>query len=281
MVSHTFYVMVSEVRGDCMVSKGELLGPFEKQTHIGRGTGCDVVLPDQTISRRHLRIERTRDDFLIHNLSRRGTTYVAMQPLAFEETKRVRAEQVWVQVGRVLLRVCEFMSTQPYETVLPTPSGASLLRLTWYGQHCEVRVREHLVSLFPSAVRALWLLAREPGHWVSHAALHAILSDEHSMGAAELAGTRLPQVITYIREMLFEALEADFVTREALSGALKDDEVASLNTRELLRRIVANRRAVGYCLQLPPHEVVVEGRPQVGSHKGQTAEGSSQGSRRV
>lgn len=45
-----------------------------KDVLIGRGSDCDIQLPNELVSRQHARIERTADGgYVLHNLSPNGT----------------------------------------------------------------------------------------------------------------------------------------------------------------------------------------------------------------
>src|SRR5262249_14269325 len=61
---------------------------------LGRGSECDVVLPDGPVSRRHAQIVRVQDKFYIEDLKSRNNTYVNDQKVIgrapLEDHDRIR-----------------------------------------------------------------------------------------------------------------------------------------------------------------------------------------------
>ena len=69
-----------------IVYEGELAGQRwvldQDQVIIGRGTDCDIVLPERQVSRQHVRIERDDGGYLLRDLGSKNRTYVNGQELS-------------------------------------------------------------------------------------------------------------------------------------------------------------------------------------------------------
>jgi hypothetical protein len=69
-----------------IVYEGELAGQRwildQDQVIIGRGTDCDIVLPERQVSRHHVRIERDEVGYLLCDLGSKNRTYVNGQELS-------------------------------------------------------------------------------------------------------------------------------------------------------------------------------------------------------
>jgi hypothetical protein len=69
-----------------IVYEGELAGQRwildQDRVIIGRGTDCDIVLPERQVSRHHVRIERDDGGYLLYDLGSKNRTYVNGQELS-------------------------------------------------------------------------------------------------------------------------------------------------------------------------------------------------------
>jgi biotin operon repressor len=69
-----------------IVYDGELAGQRwildQDQVVIGRGTDCDIVLPERQVSRHHAQIERDDSGYLLRDLGSKNRTYVNGQELS-------------------------------------------------------------------------------------------------------------------------------------------------------------------------------------------------------
>ena len=78
--------MVQQDMPMLIVYEGELAGQRwvldQDQVVIGRGTDCDIVLPERQVSRHHVRIERDDGGYLLHDLGSKNRTYVNGQELS-------------------------------------------------------------------------------------------------------------------------------------------------------------------------------------------------------
>ena len=78
--------MVQQDMPMLIVYEGELAGQRwvldQDQVIIGRGTDCDIVLPERQVSRHHVRIERDDGGYLLRDLGSKNRTYVNGQELS-------------------------------------------------------------------------------------------------------------------------------------------------------------------------------------------------------
>ena len=78
--------MVQQDMPMLIVYEGELAGQRwvldQDQVIIGRGTDCDIVLPERQVSRQHVRIERDDGGYLLRDLGSKNRTYVNGQELS-------------------------------------------------------------------------------------------------------------------------------------------------------------------------------------------------------
>lgn len=78
--------MVQQDMPMLIVYEGELAGQRwvldQDQVVIGRGTDCDIVLPERQVSRHHVRIERDDGGYLLRDLGSKNRTYVNGQELS-------------------------------------------------------------------------------------------------------------------------------------------------------------------------------------------------------
>src|SRR5258708_8184669 len=92
---------------------------------VGRGAECDVQLPDQRVSRRHLRVARGGDGLWAEDLGSRGGTRLNGRPLA--EVARLADRDLLELTDDSRIVVCSgaaAMATAPS----PATTGSTLLR---------------------------------------------------------------------------------------------------------------------------------------------------------
>jgi len=89
----------------------------EREVIIGRQEDLKVSLPDDWVSRRHAKIRRVGDEYVLHDLGSSNGTYVDGVPIL---SCVLRAGD-WIQIGRNLFR---------FEMVLASGSGLEDLS-TW------------------------------------------------------------------------------------------------------------------------------------------------------
>jgi hypothetical protein len=95
----------------CLPAEPIPLSPGVEELLIGRQEGLPVSLKDDWVSRRHARIRRTGDEFVLEDLGSSNGTYVDGVPIV---SCVLRAGD-WIQIGRNLFR---------FEVQLDSASGA-------------------------------------------------------------------------------------------------------------------------------------------------------------
>ena len=111
--------------------KGEEIGrrPLEAETTIGRSSECDIALNDGLLSRRHCRLVRTMEGWVLSDLdSRNGTTHRGQRV-----TRHVLRDGEVFQVGlvNVLFRAGEFTDekqdglSRPKRPATPTEANSA------------------------------------------------------------------------------------------------------------------------------------------------------------
>ena len=73
-------------------------------TTIGRRAGCDIVLPDNAVSRQHARIRREGDRYSIADLGSTNGTLLNGEPLIKEEPLQDR-DEICVGTYKLILRM--------------------------------------------------------------------------------------------------------------------------------------------------------------------------------
>jgi DNA-binding response OmpR family regulator len=86
----------------------------------GRSEGCDIVLADDVVSRRHVSIRRNADRFVIRDLGSRNGTFLNGQQFIDEE--RESAFRATIQVGPFQLAVSLPESASDSTTVMAVPA---------------------------------------------------------------------------------------------------------------------------------------------------------------
>ena len=99
--------------------KGVVRWPVRRdRVVIGRGEGCDIVVPDPSISRRHLEVRITGDDrVIIRDLGSTNGTWLEEQRIDEAETPLER----WFAAGSVLLSVRKGVSLSSLDPSLRHP----------------------------------------------------------------------------------------------------------------------------------------------------------------
>ena len=256
-----FFLQVEVVSKGCEVPVGMKIRSLGGRAGIGRDQAMLMCLNDPSVSSEHAELSAFEGGFRIRNLSRNGTTCVNEQRLATDERIEVHSENLWLQIGRVLIKVAVAPQTLPVDMVIPVPSRggvdgeSALFTLRQVYGRWEIHCRGHRVHLYPSALRALVILCQSVGEVVPHDELAAAADSEY---ADKQGGTTVPQLITFIRGMFEECLEARWITDEIVREFAEECGVAlpeNASRRQLLRGIMENIRGVGYRLKLPPSAI--------------------------
>src|SRR5258708_17993896 len=95
---------------------------------IGRGTECDLVLPERQVSRQHIKIKLVDDQYIIEDSASKNGTWVNGQPLKGERMLK-DGDEIQIALA-VKLAFVESEATAPLTVdEAPTGTGTGRLRL--------------------------------------------------------------------------------------------------------------------------------------------------------
>lgn len=144
---------------------------------IGRGEGCDIRLPDPSVSHRHASIRQRGSDYLVVDEGSTNGTYVASVRLPPQSPRLLRSGEL-IRVGRVWLEV-------KLEAVVPTANPAMATKeialalvqgaLEAQGETTALRVA---VVEGPDQGRALDIVETEQPHLLGRARDVQLLLDD-------------------------------------------------------------------------------------------------------
>lgn len=246
--TETFF-SVELVRSPTELGSADMRSPsrFSSCVIIGRSTDCDVRIPHKTVSRRHVDLRTNGKQFIVTNLSSRGTTLVDHESLGPEEVETKEFAEFFLQVGAFLLAVKPAPMTEPFSKHLIAPSSV-VLDISG-ARRVPVKLGGHPVNLGPIPGHVLCALASRPGEIVTFDDLLEAVGD----GYGEYGGGNINQIISYIRSGFKEAIDSGTITVENLIACATDPteaaEHASHLTR-LMQYIVQNHYKRGYSLNL-------------------------------
>ena len=170
-----------------IVYEGELEGQRwvigQDKTIIGRGSDCDIVLPERQVSRHHIQIERDDGGYLLHDLKSKNSTHVNGQ--------EVRDKPYRLQDGdEIQIALCIKMGFVAADATLP-------LELTGprRGLHVDQAAKRVFIGgheltppLSVAQYRLLELLLDHEGKVVSRDTIvEAVWPEEAAMGISEQA----------------------------------------------------------------------------------------------
>lgn len=168
---------------------------------IGRGGGCDVILPERPVSRRHAEIRREGNRYLLRDLgSKNGTCLNGQEidgPVPLQDGDEI---QIALRVKLLFVGVD---ATVPL--VLDDTKGPGL-RLDKVARQVWVHGQELTPPLSPAQYRALELLCDGEGRVCSRDEIvNAVWGEEESAGVTEQA---IDALIRRLRDRLAE-LDSD------------------------------------------------------------------------
>lgn len=186
--------------------EGEMAGQRrlikEDSMLIGRGSECDLILPERQVSRRHARIERASDGvYLLHDLNSKNGTYINGEEVI--EEPRVLQDGDEIQIA-----LCVKMGFVGADATLPlTPDEqARGLRVDRATHQVFIDGQELTPPLSPAQYRLLVALWNADGEIVTRDEIvSAVWSDEASAGVSEQA---IDALVRRLRERL-AALDPD------------------------------------------------------------------------
>ena len=170
-----------------IIYEGELKGQRwiieQDQVIIGRGSDCDIVLPERQASRQHARIERDKDGYLLRDLASKNGTCVNGQ--------EVRDKPYRLKDGdEIQIALCVKMGFVGTDATLPlelTGPGRGL-RVDRAAKRVFIGGHELTPPLSVAQYRLLELLLDHEGKVVSRDAIvTAVWPEEESMGISEQA----------------------------------------------------------------------------------------------
>jgi hypothetical protein len=170
---------------------------------IGRGSDCNLTLPERQVSRHHARIERTpHGGYQIRDLASKNRTYV--------NGEEVRHEPIILTDGdEIQIALCTKMgfvgadATLPLEVAGPTRG----LRVDRAAHRVYINGQELTPPLSPAQYRLLITLIDSQGNVVSRDEIvDAVWRDEAAEGISEQA---IDALVRRLRERL-SALDPDF-----------------------------------------------------------------------
>src|SRR5690606_17631650 len=224
MASTQLQVRVEKTRQGARVAVGMAWEVHGEYITVGRAADNDIQISDPSVSSNHLELTRLARGFEVVNRSQRGTTAVGGEKLAPDERKRVDEDEIWIQVGRVLLSIRQDPETIPVAEIIPVPERVAegpIIRLRHLGNRVEVFVHDEPVSLYPMAARLLARLAQDPGHIVSFGDLGEAADPEYFERAG---GANISQLVSYIRDMVEQQIDAGHLDPDELAQWVFADE---------------------------------------------------------
>ncbi|MEM6928303.1 MAG: FHA domain-containing protein [Myxococcota bacterium] len=217
---------------------------IDRDVVVGRSPEADIVLPDPSVSRWHLRIAVGPPLTVVALTDRNGTFHVEDETPIGRTPFVIPAGGAQLQIGGVLVSLAPLAVTDPvWEVMKPARSNARF-EVVWDADQCLVRCGGADLPLNGAAARFFGLLAERVGEVVHHWDL------EQEVGTPHLA-----PVATLVRRALAEAHDKGLVdlfgsATDAAREAGDDGDLAAL-----CRRIVQSRRGHGYALLLRPEDI--------------------------
>jgi hypothetical protein len=170
-----------------IVYEGELEGQrllIDQDTVlIGRGSDCDIMLPERQASRQHAQIERNGEGYLLRDLGSKNGTHVNGREVRDEAYRLKDGDEI--QIGLcVKMGFVGADATLPLELTGPNRG----LRIDRAAKRVFIGGHEVIPSLSVAQYRLLDLLLDHEGQVVSRDAIvEVVWSEEEAMGISEQA----------------------------------------------------------------------------------------------
>lgn len=167
-----------------------------ERTVIGRDPGCDVLVADRRVSRRHAEVVRVRDGFVLRDCDSKNGTFV--------NGERVQGERLLEDGDEIQLALCcQVLFVGPGATAplsLMEIPGEGPLVLDDKAHRVWVRGEEIKPPLSAAQFRLLAVLWSEPGRVVTRDEIaRAVWPDEKESGVSEQA---IDALVRRLRERL-------------------------------------------------------------------------------
>ncbi len=170
-----------------IVYEGELEGRRwvidQEQVVIGRGSGCDVVLPERQVSRRHAQIDQTPQGYVLRDLGSKNRTYVNGQEIGSEPFLLKDGDEIQIAL-------CVKLGFIGADATLPLALDGPDKGLRMDAAACKVFVGGHEIvpPLSPAQYRLLELLMAQEGRVVSRDDIvEYVWGEEEALGVSEQA----------------------------------------------------------------------------------------------
>jgi biotin operon repressor len=170
-----------------IVYEGELAGQRwildQDQVIIGRGTDCDIVLPERQVSRHHVQIERDDGGYLLRDLGSKNRTYVNGQEMSDRPYRLKDGDEIQ-------MALCVKMGFVGADATLPLAlDGPNRgLRIDQAARKVFVGGHELSPPLSLAQYRLLELLLENEERVVSRDEIvSAVWSEEEALGVSEQA----------------------------------------------------------------------------------------------
>ena len=150
---------------------------------IGRGSDCDIVLPERQASRQHVQIERGDAGYLLRDLGSKNGTYVNGRQV-YDEPHRLR------DGDEIQIALCVKMGFVGADATLPLElTGPNRgLRIDQAAKRVFIGGHEMIPPLSVAQYRLLDLLLAHEGQVISRdAVVAAVWSEEEDVGISEQA----------------------------------------------------------------------------------------------
>ncbi len=170
-----------------IVYEGELEGQRwvieRERVVIGRGSACDVVLPERQVSRRHARIDQTPQGYVLRDLGSKNHTYVNGQEIGSEPFLLKDGDEIQIALC-VKLGFIGADATLPL--ALDGPDKG--LRMDAAARKVFVGGHEIVPPLSPAQYRLLELLMAQEGQVVSRDEIvEYVWGEDEALGVSEQA----------------------------------------------------------------------------------------------
>ncbi|MEN0060520.1 MAG: FHA domain-containing protein [Myxococcota bacterium] len=220
-------------------------------TVVGRSPAADVVLPDLTVSREHVRIDiGTR--VLVTALTASNGTFLDRHRLTPGTPRDAVLKGAELQLGGVILDLFVLGDTTPvFEPLTQTVSPSlkdPLLVVTWDAGQCSARTGRRDLGLTAGPARFLGLLADRAGEVVHYWDL------EH-----ELQTSHLAPLASLVRQAFLAAITSGAIDEGRVRlqiGERTGRPCAEVPLPQLMRHLLQSRRGHGYILNLSDVEVI-------------------------
>ena len=170
-----------------IVYEGELEGQRwiidQDRMVIGRGSDCDIVLPERQVSRQHAQIERDHDGYLLRDLGSKNSTCVNGQEVRDKSYRLKDGDEIQIALC-VKMGFVGADATLPLELTGPNRG----LRVDQAARRVFIGGHELTPPLSLAQYRLLELLLNHEGQVVSRDAIvTTVWPEEETMGISEQA----------------------------------------------------------------------------------------------